>query len=52
MTAGKEPALAAGDIAAGKKSRGYVTIDAPQGPLTVELVNPRMDVVASWSVPA
>ena len=51
FTSSKDPGLAAGDVVAGSKSRGFVTIDAPQVPVTVELVPVLGSTVASWSVP-
>jgi hypothetical protein len=46
-----QPQLQAGAVRAGDKSRGWVSIDAPQGPMTVQLVNILGGTaVASWSV--
>ena len=50
FTSSKDPGLAAGDVVAGSKSRGFVTIDATQVPVTVELVPGFGSPVASWSV--
>jgi hypothetical protein len=52
FTSGKDPALDSGDIPAGQKSRGFVAIDAPQVPLTVQLSSMGSGAVASWAVPA
>jgi hypothetical protein len=48
----KEPSLASGDVGPGEKSRGFVVIDAPQVPLTVQLSSIGSGAVASWAVPA
>lgn len=47
----KEPALSSGDVLPGQKSRGFVVLDAPQVPVTVELTN-MGPALAMWAVPA
>lgn len=50
FTSVKDPGLATGELPAGEKSRGFVAIDSPQLAVTVQLVNPGQQVVASWAV--
>lgn len=52
LGAGTEPALSTAELPAGQKSRGFVALDSPQVPVTVQLVNPGSQVVAAWTVPA
>lgn len=50
MAIGLEPAFGSGDLAVGEKARGFVAIDVPKVPLTLNLTSPLGTPVASWPV--
>ena len=45
------PQLGVAHLNPGDQARGFVVIDMPRGPATIQLSNPMVDVVGTWLVP-